>query len=88
MNPLLLLLAALLGFGGAMLIYLGAPNQALLARRLAFRPAMLAGMAALLLSLGVLLSIMGAATAVFALFVLLMSVWTLAPFAALLRRKP
>ena len=88
MNPLLATLALAAGFAGALLIYLGAPNQHLRARPLPFRPAMASGALILSASLAILLSIMGPAAALCAFAVLLMSVWTLAPFAALARRAP
>lgn len=86
MTALLATGAVVAGVAGALLVYLGAPNQRALGKPLAFRAAMGAGGLAIALSLALLLSVMGIATAIFALIVLLMLVWTLAPFATLGRR--
>lgn len=86
MTALVAGLALLAGTAGALLVYLGAPNQRALAKPLPFRAAMIAGGLAIALSLTLLLSVMGIATAIFALVVILMLIWTLAPFATLGRR--
>jgi len=86
-NLLLLSLAFAAGVLGAVIVYLGAPNQKLRARALPFRPAMIVGGVAILISLNLFLRTMGAAAAVFVLLVLLMTLWTALPFAAALLRK-
>ena len=86
MNPWLVAAALVLAAAGALLAYLGSPNQRLRARPLSPRPAMAAGAALSLFSLVLLLRTMGTATAFFVLVVALMFVWTILPFAALLLR--
>lgn len=86
MSALATALGLALAVAGALLIYLGAPNQRLRARPLPYRPAMAGGAAASVASLIILLQIMGTAASFFVLLVVLMMVWTALPFAALLLR--
>lgn len=88
MSVALTALAFAAAIAGAVLIYLGAPNQRLLIRALPPRPALATGAAACFASLILFLQVMGGAASFFVLLVLLMFVWTSLPFAALLRRRP
>ncbi|ENO89965.1 hypothetical protein [Thauera linaloolentis] len=80
MNEWMVFFSALSGVAGAWLLYLASPRQQWLAHRSSPRVSAGVGTALLLLSLALLLSMMGATEAVASWMVLVMLVWTLAPF--------
>lgn len=93
MNPWLALAAALLGIGGAWLLYLAAPQQLWRARGpWPARHRIWPGALCLLLSLALLLREMGSGAAFFSWLTLVMLVWSLAPFLgawrAQMRKRP
>lgn len=81
-------LAGLLAVAGALLLYAAAPAQRLTAGPLPRRALALSGITALIAALALLLSLAGPATAVFILFTLAMTIWSIVPLAAAWRRRP
>lgn len=73
------LFAAIAVVTGTTCLYLAAPHQALLARVPDTRILLLAGIAGLAAALGLLLTLMGSATAVFTWVVAMMVLWTVPP---------
>lgn len=73
------LIAATVGVAGATCLYMAAPNQALLERTPDKRLLRIAGSCGLVIALGLLLTQMGSATAVFTWVIGLMLLWTVTP---------
>jgi len=80
MNEWMVLLSAVSGAAGAWLLYLASPQQQWLVSRPSPRALALPAGVSLLLSLALMLSMMGAMAAVASWMVLVMLVWTAAPF--------
>ncbi len=80
-------LGALMAVAGGLLLYLASPNQRLTERRIARRPAALAGMIAELAALACFLAVAGPATAVFIWLTAAMTLWSIAPLATFRRGR-
>lgn len=80
MTVFIALLATVLGLVASAVLYLGAPSQRLLVRRLAMPVSLGAGAVLTVLSLTLFLQVSGPAASVFILTTLIMSAWSGLPF--------
>jgi hypothetical protein len=81
MTTLMAIVAVVLGAAGAFVLYLGSPNQSLLAQPLASGASGSACVVGLLGSLLLFLQVAGPATAVYLLLTVVMLTWSLPPLA-------
>jgi len=80
-------ISAVLGAGGALMLYMASPAQQLRKKRPAFRLCMISGSTLLCASLLMLLASEGSGTAVSEFLTLIMIVWSLVPLAAAVWRR-